>query len=1120
LLLHAPPQAELAEFVRAFLKDGAGAKPVSAEATSMSKACLAVLDRPDDAAPVAALPGSDRAQPEPMNSGFNELILRASDIAEQVAVATDRLSLKLSPKSKPKADIPTFDSQTAARIAQLLDMGQHGKLLDGDSSLLPSDVSLLASKVKEISARLDRATSSMDAEVVTLTEQQHQQQQSPVSDLKPRGNFSQLAANAMQITEKLGLATESLASEVCRLKSERGIHTTTANHQKSDMAATVGLDVGHIAAKAVEITKRLCLATDQMASEVSRLASQNRNYAAQVQRLDAGKEGVAGSPNPRVNAVAARATEISEQLCLATDLMAIKVSRLTNENDRLSVDAARQETATDKSRINAIVAKAAGVCERVGCATDQLLGEVAKLKDEKVRQGAEIQQRDAELASCREMALQDMVHCSISGAVAAAERSEIDWLRGEVARQAAEIDRYRANAAQQAAEIHRLSVQLAKWEDRASARTMAVDALAGAMKAALKAEAVAPVPEKARTSQDMPVPPELPREMVAPTAAPLGESQVAARSYVGGLTARMLSVDQQRSAAAAAADGMLPITPSSALDPSEPAASIPAGVEVVKMDIDSESEEEVDLSEFLEQNPQMAAATRIQAVQRGRQGRRMAFLLSRERAANKASVAASYVDFLVSVALPAASSGDSYLSVLQPGRPHKPLQIMIVGARGLRDADWLPGGGVSDPYCICEILTKPMSKVQTPVLNNTLNPVWNHEAEFPDYVPGDIFLFKVYDSDVGKQDDFLGSAVLESHQFYPFGFIGELPLSEAGTGISAFVKLVVQPAEPERRAKALKHWHAATSHIKMMRAVTEAFSSRTATAFSVEAAVGEEAAAKVMQDEYDTLVSTWVPKSSRRGAALSEADISAVAGPATTSEPAQHRSTDEAQAPAANPPRKSVQEKMVKAAAKAAAVSHATKGLLYLKKEAGHYCQDHATSEKRAKQAPASRACRGCLVMLQTNYTSFAFCPGCSVQRKACMICGADVELGENTEARGNVDKPATASELLAYSRAPQAKVGKGLGRQWQIDSGPSRQKTAPAIGGLVPDASQGTDTSAAVGEGETFARPSDNAVPSAGHASSSPQEGATSASNATSGSNNATPMETASSGWFSTLFR
>merc|ERR1719410_2815743 len=136
-----------------------------------------------------------------------------------------------------------------------------------------------------------------------------------------------------------------------------------------------------------------------------------------------------------------------------------------------------------------------------------------------------------------------------------------------------------------------------------------------------------------------------------------------------------------------------------------------------------------------------------------------------------------------------------------------PLKLTVVSARGLRDADWLPGSGKSDPYCVCEIAGKPReAKLTTKVINDNLDPVWEHHGELPGYRPGDTLVFRVYDKDVAKSDS-LGLLHLESAKFYPQGFEGELPLADAGKGIKAYLKLRIQPtaALPGASAAQLPH---------------------------------------------------------------------------------------------------------------------------------------------------------------------------------------------------------------------------------------------------------------------------------------------------------------------------
>jgi len=80
-----------------------------------------------------------------------------------------------------------------------------------------------------------------------------------------------------------------------------------------------------------------------------------------------------------------------------------------------------------------------------------------------------------------------------------------------------------------------------------------------------------------------------------------------------------------------------------------------------------------------------------------------------------------------------------------------------------------------------------------------LNPEWNHDAEIAGYCVGDSITFLVKDKDPLKPDDALGKVVLESSQFFPGGFNGEVALTEAGDGIEAFLKMSVEVVHPKVR---------------------------------------------------------------------------------------------------------------------------------------------------------------------------------------------------------------------------------------------------------------------------------------------------------------------------------
>ncbi|CAE8642249.1 unnamed protein product [Polarella glacialis] len=125
------------------------------------------------------------------------------------------------------------------------------------------------------------------------------------------------------------------------------------------------------------------------------------------------------------------------------------------------------------------------------------------------------------------------------------------------------------------------------------------------------------------------------------------------------------------------------------------------------------------------------------------------------------------------------------------------LKVTMVGARSLFAADWsLVHERSSDPYCSCEVHGKPKVKVRTQTMEKTLNPSWNHETKIRGYQIGDALKFTVFDEDWGKSDDVLGHIKVESSQFHPMGFVGELRLTDAG-GQEAYIDVKISNADGE-----------------------------------------------------------------------------------------------------------------------------------------------------------------------------------------------------------------------------------------------------------------------------------------------------------------------------------
>mmetsp|Transcript_134871 Transcript_134871/g.336552 ORF Transcript_134871/g.336552 Transcript_134871/m.336552 type:complete len:261 (-) Transcript_134871:392-1174(-) len=120
------------------------------------------------------------------------------------------------------------------------------------------------------------------------------------------------------------------------------------------------------------------------------------------------------------------------------------------------------------------------------------------------------------------------------------------------------------------------------------------------------------------------------------------------------------------------------------------------------------------------------------------------------------------------------------------------LKVVVVSCRGLRNADWMPGWGSSDPYCVCSIVGKPDQSFTTKVMQNTLDPIWNHRGQLSGFEAGDTLEFKVFDKDMLKKDDLLGQITLSSEVFMKDGFSGEVPLSKGGRKVQPFLRLRIE----------------------------------------------------------------------------------------------------------------------------------------------------------------------------------------------------------------------------------------------------------------------------------------------------------------------------------------
>lgn len=136
-----------------------------------------------------------------------------------------------------------------------------------------------------------------------------------------------------------------------------------------------------------------------------------------------------------------------------------------------------------------------------------------------------------------------------------------------------------------------------------------------------------------------------------------------------------------------------------------------------------------------------------------------------------------------------AGAPDAEAELLFKKYGEQELRVTIIMAKDLRNADFLPGSGKSDPFCVCEVKAKPQLKFQTPVVDDTLSPIWNHEGSFENFSAGDSLVFTVSDKDL------LGTATLLRGTFEN-GFDGDLPFGEKGKESSASLHVRVAPLTP------------------------------------------------------------------------------------------------------------------------------------------------------------------------------------------------------------------------------------------------------------------------------------------------------------------------------------
>merc|ERR1719362_2185783 len=123
----------------------------------------------------------------------------------------------------------------------------------------------------------------------------------------------------------------------------------------------------------------------------------------------------------------------------------------------------------------------------------------------------------------------------------------------------------------------------------------------------------------------------------------------------------------------------------------------------------------------------------------------------------------------------------------EPPPPAK-FSVMIIGARGIRNTDWVKGSD-DKPDCYCEVKCGGEDVYRTKIIQNSMVPRWEEEFEYED---GAELEFTVWDKDDSKSD-LLGKVVLNITQdSFKEGCNQEFLMKEAGDKYKAYLGLKIK----------------------------------------------------------------------------------------------------------------------------------------------------------------------------------------------------------------------------------------------------------------------------------------------------------------------------------------
>eukprot|EP00929_Paragymnodinium_shiwhaense_P038167 TRINITY_DN2021_c0_g1_i1.p1 TRINITY_DN2021_c0_g1~~TRINITY_DN2021_c0_g1_i1.p1 ORF type:complete len:1145 (-),score=279.99 TRINITY_DN2021_c0_g1_i1:79-3513(-) len=127
------------------------------------------------------------------------------------------------------------------------------------------------------------------------------------------------------------------------------------------------------------------------------------------------------------------------------------------------------------------------------------------------------------------------------------------------------------------------------------------------------------------------------------------------------------------------------------------------------------------------------------------------------------------------------------------------LTMMVYQAKNLKN----PYGefGLPDPKAVVEVAGKPMTRIETAAIEDSLDPVWNCSSEMRGADSADNWVVEIRDEDPGAagngESEVLGKVTVEAWHFWPHGLPRtEMVLEGSGGGATIELEVTIEDHEP------------------------------------------------------------------------------------------------------------------------------------------------------------------------------------------------------------------------------------------------------------------------------------------------------------------------------------